>query len=101
MKKELAGLNKVGTFANIECLPEGRKAVSAKWVFSLKTNEKGLITDFKARMVARGFSQIPGVDFHHSSSACPSSTTIKTTLAVTTEEGVDHTTGISSKRTSR
>ena len=60
MKKELAGLNKVGTFANIECLPEGRKAVSAKWVFSLKTNEKGLITDFKARMVARGFSQIPG-----------------------------------------
>ena len=40
-------------------------------------------------MVARGFSQIPGVDFHHSSSACPSSTTIKTTLAVATEKGVE------------
>ena len=63
MAKELSGLNKAGTFTKVERLPEGRKAVSAKWVFSHKTNEKGLITDLKARMVARGFSQIPGVDF--------------------------------------
>ena len=42
---------------------------------------------FKARMVARGFSQIPGVDFHHSSSACPSAASIKTVLAVATEKG--------------
>ena len=77
MEKELAGLNKVGTFSKIKCLPEGRKPVSAKWVFSHKTNEMGLITDLKARMVARDFFQVPRVDFHHSSSACPSSTTIK------------------------
>ena len=40
-------------------------------------------------MIALDFSQISGVDFHHSSSACPSSTTIKTTLAVATERGVE------------
>ncbi|CAN0341422.1 unnamed protein product, partial [Ectocarpus sp. 13 AM-2016] len=57
----------------------------AKWIFSHKTNEKGLIVDFKARMVARGFSQIPGVDFHHSSSACPSVVSIKTMVAESTE----------------
>ena len=85
MEKELAGLNIVGTFSKIECLPEGRKPATAKWVFSHKTNQ---ITDFEARMVARGLSQIPRVDFNHSSSACLSSTTIKTTLAVATEKGV-------------
>ncbi|CAB1108063.1 unnamed protein product [Ectocarpus sp. CCAP 1310/34] len=67
--KEFDGHKKTGTFSEISGLPEGRKAISAKWIFSHKTNEKGLIVDFKARMVARGFSQIPGVDFHHSSSA--------------------------------
>ncbi|CAB1106725.1 unnamed protein product [Ectocarpus sp. CCAP 1310/34] len=51
------------------------------------TNEKGLIVDFKARMVARGFSQIPGIDFHHSSSAFPSAASIKTVIAVATEKG--------------
>ena len=39
-------------------------------------------------MVARGFSQIPGVDFQHSSSACPSQTSIKTMLVVSTERGI-------------
>ncbi|CAB1099569.1 unnamed protein product [Ectocarpus sp. CCAP 1310/34] len=72
MEEEIDGHDKTGTFTKVKELPEGRKAIGSKWVFSWKTNEKGLIVDFKARMVARGFSQIPGIDFHHSSSACPS-----------------------------
>ncbi|CAB1107675.1 unnamed protein product [Ectocarpus sp. CCAP 1310/34] len=85
--KEFDGHKKTGLFSEVSGLPEGRKAISAKWIFSHKTNEKGLIVDFKARMVARGFSQIPGVDFHHSSSACPSAVSIKTMVAVSTENG--------------
>ena len=85
--KEFDGHKKTGTFSEISGLPEGRKAISTKWIFSHKTNEKGLIVDFKARMVARGFSQIPGVDFHHSSSACPSAVSIKTMVAVSTDNG--------------
>ncbi|CAB1111664.1 unnamed protein product [Ectocarpus sp. CCAP 1310/34] len=87
MKKEIDGHDKTGTFTKVKELPEGRKAIGSKWVFSWKTNEKGLIVDFKARMVARGFSQIPGIDFHHSSSACPSAASIKTVIAVATEKG--------------
>eukprot|EP00752_Nemacystus_decipiens_P011252 g10000.t1 len=86
MKKEMSGHDKTGTFSKIERLPEGRKAVSAKWIFSHKTNADGVITDFKARMVARGFSQIPGVDFHHSSSACPAASSIKTVAVVSNEK---------------
>ncbi|CAB1107644.1 unnamed protein product [Ectocarpus sp. CCAP 1310/34] len=87
MKKEIDGHDKTGTFTKVKELPEGRKAIGSKWVFSWKTNEKGLIVDFKARMVARGFSQIPGIDFHRSSSACPSAASIKTVIAVATEKG--------------
>ncbi|CAB1110629.1 unnamed protein product [Ectocarpus sp. CCAP 1310/34] len=88
MMKENGGLGKAGTFTKIGKLPEGRKAVTSKWVFSYETNEKGMITAFKARMVARGFSQIPGVDFHHSASACPSTTSIKTVVVVATEKNM-------------
>ncbi|CAB1101563.1 unnamed protein product [Ectocarpus sp. CCAP 1310/34] len=87
MKKDIDGHDKTGTFPKVKELPEGRKAIGSKWVFSWKTNEKGLIVDSKARMVARGFSRIPGIDFHHSSSACPSAASIKTVIAVATEKG--------------
>eukprot|EP00903_Cladosiphon_okamuranus_P021398 g19668.t1 len=87
MQKEMGGHWTTGTFEKISGLPEGRRAVSSKWVFSWKIDSNGLIVAFKARLVARGFSQIPGVDYHHSSSGCPSIASIKTTLAVATEKG--------------
>lgn len=44
-------------------LPPNKKAISTKWVFTQKFNEEGKVSQFKARLVARGFSQIPGEDF--------------------------------------
>ena len=38
--------------------PTGRSLVGCKWVFKIKRN--GI---YRARLVAMGFSQIPGVDF--------------------------------------
>jgi Reverse transcriptase (RNA-dependent DNA polymerase) len=42
-------------------IPAGRKCVKCKWVFDIKRN--GV---FRARLVACGYSQIPGVDFQES-----------------------------------
>ena len=39
-------------------LPNGRKTIKCKWVFKIKRN--GI---FRARLIACGYSQIPGVDF--------------------------------------
>mmetsp|Transcript_10575 Transcript_10575/g.23465 ORF Transcript_10575/g.23465 Transcript_10575/m.23465 type:complete len:546 (+) Transcript_10575:97-1734(+) len=39
-------------------IPEGRRLVGCKWVFKIKRN--GV---YRARLVALGYSQIPGVDF--------------------------------------
>lgn len=63
MQKEMDGHTKTGTFSMIDVVPEGRKPVSSKWVLAWKINELGLITDFKARLLARGFSQIHGMDY--------------------------------------
>lgn len=37
--------------------------IGTKWVFVRKRNEKGEVTRFKARLVAQGFAQRPGMDF--------------------------------------
>ena len=44
-------------------LPPGKKAVGSKWVFKLKKLPDGSIDRFKARVVARGFTQKAGIDF--------------------------------------
>jgi Reverse transcriptase (RNA-dependent DNA polymerase) len=43
---------------NFSDIPEGRKPIKCKWVFDIKRN--GI---FRARLVACGYSQIPGIDF--------------------------------------
>ena len=44
-------------------LPMKKKAVSSKWVFTIKYKSNGEIERYKARLVARGFTQTYGEDF--------------------------------------
>jgi len=40
----------------------GRKAIGCKWVYKLKHKVNGEIDHYKACVVAKGFSQIEGID---------------------------------------
>lgn len=60
---ELASLTGMGTFEFIDKLPTGRRAISSKLVFKIKRLPDGSIERHKVRLVARGFSQMPGLDF--------------------------------------
>lgn len=44
-------------------LPEGKRPITAIWIFTAKTDSKGAIARHKARYVARGFDQVEGIDF--------------------------------------
>eukprot|EP00253_Pinus_taeda_P005584 PITA_05584 len=43
--------------------PEGKSVVISKWLYKIKRVADGSIEKFKATFVARGFSQIEGVDY--------------------------------------
>ncbi|WJX71430.1 hypothetical protein P8452_55426 [Trifolium repens] len=48
---------------SIMTLPDGKKTVGCKWVFTVKYNSDGSIERYKARLVAKGFTQTYGIDY--------------------------------------
>lgn len=61
-QEELKVIKKNDTWEEVE-LPKGRRAVDCKWVCKDKYDEQGNVSKFKARLVARGFTQKYGVDY--------------------------------------
>jgi hypothetical protein len=62
MIEELEALKKNKTWV-LTTLPAGKKAVSCKWIYTVKQNPEGKVERYKARLVARGFSQTYGIDY--------------------------------------
>ena len=62
MKEELNALHKTGT-VDLADLPFGKSAIGCKWVYKIKTRSDGTVDRYKARLVARGFTQEYGIDY--------------------------------------
>ena len=47
--------------------PNDRQAIENKWIFKKKTDADGNVTVYKARLVAKDFWQVQGVDYNETS----------------------------------
>lgn len=63
MKSEFQSLMDMDVFELIPSLPTGANLVGCKWVLVTKKDNNGVITRYKARLVAQGFTQIKGIDY--------------------------------------
>ncbi|SYW81719.1 uncharacterized protein UHO2_00223 [Ustilago hordei] len=62
MHKELDGLKAMDTWEIVD-LPKGMHAINTHWVLKIKTDANLILMKFKARLVARGFTQREGIDY--------------------------------------
>ncbi|CAI7891384.1 unnamed protein product [Closterium sp. NIES-54] len=80
MDAEMASWKSTGTYVD-EVPPPGANIVSGMWIFRVK-RPPGSPPVFKARYVARGFSQRHGVDYFQTFSPTPKMTTLRVLLHV-------------------
>ncbi|RVX06304.1 putative mitochondrial protein [Vitis vinifera] len=61
--EEMNALKKNGTWEVVD-LPREKKVVGCKWVFTIKSKADGSVERYKARLMAKGFTQTYGIDYH-------------------------------------
>jgi hypothetical protein len=78
---ELDNLKAAGTWELVE-RPRDTNVVDSKWVFRVKKDADGNISKWKARLVARGFMQVYGVDYFETFAPVAKLASIRSILAI-------------------
>ena len=88
MKDEMHSLTRNKTWNLVE-KPIDHRIVTCKWVIQIKYHPQGQVVRFKARLVARGFTQVPRIDFTGTFSSTLRITSIRLLVAITVAQKLE------------
>jgi hypothetical protein len=86
MKEELTMIVKNETWMLVD-RPVHKKVISVKWIFKTKLHADENNNKHKARLVVKGYSQEPGIDFTDTFAPVSRLDTIKLLLALVAQNG--------------
>lgn len=85
IRREIEGLEAMGTWTLVDP-PPGKRLVDSKLVLKIKTSPDGTPLKYKARLVARGFTQQEGIDFEETFAPVTPYTALRSVLAIAVAE---------------
>ena len=80
IEEEMCALKENDTFT-VTQLPEGHTPVGGRWVYTIKESENGTET-YKARCVAKGYSQVKDVDYYETFAPTASLTSVRALMQI-------------------
>lgn len=87
--KELQQLLATKTFYFVGRSEAQKPPITSRWVYKAKKNTAGQVTKYKARLVVRGFQQVPGIDFTETYAATATPPTWRVILAIAAIEDLE------------
>lgn len=86
MKEELEAIERNKTWRLVD-LPDGKDAIGLKWIYKSKFNADGSLKKNKARLVVKGYAQIPGTDFSETFAPVARLDTVRLIISVAAHNG--------------
>lgn len=86
MKQEVKALEDNNTWDIVD-LPKGKNPIGSKWIYKIKYQENGEVDRYKTRLVAKGYSQKEGIDYHETFSPVIKMVTVRSFIPLAPSRG--------------